>query len=131
MFRSARQAGVFWSVPVLSVAGGLAYFVAAWASGDPWLGAILLAIMVVFAGAALVASRYSETVRGLMERRDERIVSIDAQAVAVTGQVLIVAVVAGGFIELARGHSGAPYTWLGALAGVTYVGAIVFARLRR
>lgn len=131
MFRSVRQTAAFWSVPVLSVVAGLVFFVAAGISGSPGLGGVLLALMVGFAVAVIIASRYSETVRGLMERRDERMASIDAQATAVTGQVLILAVVAGAVVELARGHSGAPYTWLAAIAGLTYVGAVVFARLRR
>jgi uncharacterized membrane protein len=121
---------VFWSVPVLSVAAGLVFLLAAWGSGQPWLGVGLLAIMAAFAVAVLVASRYSETVRGLMGRRDERMVSIDIQASAMTGHVLILAIVAGAVVELARGASGAPYTWLGAIAGLAYVGSIVFARLR-
>jgi hypothetical protein len=33
-------------------------------------------------------------------------------------------------IELARGHSGAPYTWLGAIAGLAYIAAIAVVRAR-
>jgi len=33
-------------------------------------------------------------------------------------------------IELAHGHSGAPYSWLGAIGGLAYTAAIVVLRIR-
>jgi hypothetical protein len=33
-------------------------------------------------------------------------------------------------ISVANGHDGAPYSWLGAIAGRRYVGSIVWLRLR-
>jgi hypothetical protein len=33
-------------------------------------------------------------------------------------------------IDLARGHSGAPYSWLGAIGGLAYTAAIVVLRIR-
>jgi hypothetical protein len=33
-------------------------------------------------------------------------------------------------VEVARGHSGTPYTWLGALAGLTYILAVAYLRWR-
>jgi len=44
--------------------------------------------------------------------------------------VTITAIIVAFAVEVARGHSGAPYTWLGALAGITYLVAIVALRLR-
>jgi presenilin-like A22 family membrane protease len=35
------------------------------------------------------------------------------------------------FVELGRGHSGAPYTWLGAIAGGVYIVAVVVQRVRQ
>ena len=34
-------------------------------------------------------------------------------------------------VQLARGHSGNPYSWLGAIVGIAYLAAIVVLRLRR
>jgi hypothetical protein len=31
---------------------------------------------------------------------------------------------------MARGHSGAPYDWLGAIAGVAYLVAVIWRRVR-
>jgi len=43
----------------------------------------------------------------------------------------LVSVIIGAFVvELARGHDGNPYGWLGAVGGVTYLVAIVVLRLR-
>jgi hypothetical protein len=40
-------------------------------------------------------------------------------------------VIIGAFVvELARGHDGSPYAWLGAVGGISYLVAIVVLRLR-
>jgi hypothetical protein len=44
--------------------------------------------------------------------------------------VVILAVIAGFVVELARGHNGDPYTWLGAIGGLSYLAAVIFMRLR-
>jgi hypothetical protein len=110
---------------------GLVYLVAASVSGHPGLGAVMLAVMVAFSAAVVLASRRSETIRGLLDRRDERIVGIDLRATAATGLALILAVLAGAVVELARGHSGAPYTWLAAVGGLVYLGAVLVLRARQ
>jgi hypothetical protein len=130
MSRSDGNRMAHWSVPALGVAGGIAYLVAAWISGKPGLGLALLAIMVAFSAAVVILGRRSETVRGLLDRRDERIVNIDLRATAASGTAVILAVVVGAVVELGRGHSGAPYTWLAAVAGLVYLGAVVVQRIR-
>jgi hypothetical protein len=131
MSKSSRARLTFWLTPTLGVVIGAAFLAAAWASGQRWLGVALLALMMVFSGAVVAASWRSETVRGLLDRRDEWIVSIDLRATAAAGLALTVAVIIGGFVELARGHSGAPFTWLAAVAAATYVIIVVVERLRR
>jgi hypothetical protein len=69
-------------------------------------------------------------VRGLLDRRDERIVTIDLRATAASGLAVILAVIVGAVVELARGHSGVPYVWLAAIGGVVYLAAIVVQRIR-
>lgn len=130
MSKNSRARLVFWATPAVSVLAGVVYLVAAWHSGHRALGFGLLAIMVAFGAAIVLASRRSETVRGLLDRRDERFTSIDLRATAVSGLVLSLAVLAGGVTELARGHSGSPYTWLAAVGGLAYVAAVVVQRLR-
>jgi hypothetical protein len=127
---SSRSRATFWVTPAVAVILGAAYVVAAGLNGQIWLGVGLFGLMVVFAAALVLSSRWSETVRGLLDRRDERLVRIDLQATALTGTVLIVAVIAGALVEIAHGRSGAPYSWLGALAGLTYLASVVLLRLR-
>ena len=66
---------------------------AGWLGGQLASGVIGLAIMVAF-GLFVVAAGRSETVRGLRgDGRDERFAQIDLRATAVTGLVLITAVI--------------------------------------
>lgn len=130
MSRSGKRSAVFWATPAVAVLGGIAYLVAAWVSGRPGLGAVLLGIMLAFAVVILLASRRSETVRGILDRRDERITRIDLVATAAAGTAVILAVIVGAIAELARGHSGTPYIWLAAIGGVVYLGSVAVLRLR-
>ncbi len=119
-----------WLTPAVSLALGLIVFAAQWIGGDPGSGLVSLAIMAGFGLLVLLGGR-SETVRGLRgDGRDERFRQIDIRATAFAGLVMIVAVIVAGVIELARGHSGSPFTWLGAIAGLAYLLAIIVQRLR-
>jgi hypothetical protein len=62
--------------------------------------------------------------------RDERFRKIDIHATAIAGLTVLVATIIGAIVELARGRSGAPYSWLAAIGGVAYVAAIVVFRIR-
>ncbi len=119
-----------WVTPAVGLIIGIAYLGAGWAGGHPVFGLVGFGIMAVFSLGLLLVARRSETVRGLLDRRDERIAAIDLQATAVAGGVLIVAIIAAFVVEIARGQDGAPYYWLGAVAGVTYVLAVLLLRLR-
>jgi hypothetical protein len=90
----------------------------------------MLGVMVVFSVVVLLLAKSSETVAGLLDRRDERISTIDLRATALTGLVLILGVLGGFAWEIAHGRSGSPYLGLGALAGVTYLGAVVVLRVQ-
>lgn len=119
-----------WFVPLLSVALGIVVFAAQWVGGDPGSGLVSLAIMTGFGALILLGGR-SETIRGLRgDGRDERFRKIDIHATALAGLAVITAIIVAFVIELARGHSGAPYGWLGGIGGLTYVVAIIVFRIR-
>jgi hypothetical protein len=119
-----------WWVPLLSVALGIIVFVAQWIGGDPGGGLVSLGIMTAFGALVLLGGR-SETIRGLRgDGRDERFRQIDIHATALAGLAVILAVIIAFIVELARGHDGSPYTWLGAIGGLTYIAAIVVFRMR-
>jgi hypothetical protein len=119
-----------WVVPLFAVAFGLVMFVAQWIGGNPGSGLGSLAIMAAFGAVVLFGGR-SETIRGLRgDGRDERFRQIDIHATAIAGLVVITAILVAFSVELARGHDGSPYAWLGAIAGLAYLAAIVVFRLR-
>jgi multisubunit Na+/H+ antiporter MnhB subunit len=119
-----------WFLPLFCAGMGAVTLAAAWAGGQPGVGVISLAIMAGFGLLILLAGR-SETVRGLRgDGRDERFAQIDLRATAATGLVLIVVLIVSWLTEIARGHSGSPYDWMGAIGGLTYLLAVAFFRWR-
>jgi len=109
---------------------GVVYLVALSIAGQPVWGVLALAIMVAFSGALLLARRRSETVKGLLDRRDERISAIDLRATAITALALIAVILIAFVVQIARGQSGWPYSMLGFVGGVTYIAAVIVLRVR-
>ncbi|MPZ97112.1 MAG: hypothetical protein GEU96_19920 [Propionibacteriales bacterium] len=83
-----------WATPAVALVIGLAYLVAGWLGDNLSFGLGGLAIMVGFAAVLLLTSRRSETVAGLLDRRDERINAIDLRPTNVAGLTYIAAIVA-------------------------------------
>jgi len=119
-----------WFLPLFCVALGLVIFGAQWVGGNAGSGLVSLGIMSAFGALVLFGGR-SETIRGLRgDGRDERFKMIDIHATAISARAVIVAIIIAVVIELARGHEGSPFTWLGAIAGLAYLAAIVVFRAR-
>jgi peptidoglycan biosynthesis protein MviN/MurJ (putative lipid II flippase) len=121
----------YLATPILATAMGVVYLVALSIAGDPVYGVLALAVMVAFSGALLLARRRSETVKGLLDHRDERISSIDLRATAFTALAMIAVVLVAFVVQIARGQSGWPYSMIGFVGGVSYVGAVIYLRIRR
>jgi hypothetical protein len=119
-----------WLVPSFAIALGIIVFAAQWIGGDPGSGLVSLAIIAAFGALILLGGR-SETIRGLRgDGRDERFREIDIHATALAGLAVIAAIIIAFVVELAHGHDGSPFGWLGAIAGLTYLVAIVVLRIR-
>jgi hypothetical protein len=119
-----------WFLPAFAVALGVVMFVAELVGGSLSGALGTLGVMVAFASLVLLGGR-SETVRGLRgDGRDERFRQLDIHATAFAGLAVIVAVIVAFLVEVARGHDGQPYTWLGAVGGIAYIAAVVALRLR-
>ncbi len=119
-----------WFLPLFSVALGIVMLAAMWIGGNPSTGLQSLAIMTAF-GAVILFGGRSETVRGLRgDGRDERFRQIDIHATALAGIVVLTTIIVAFIVEVARGHDGAPYSWLGAIGGLSYLLAVVALRLR-
>jgi len=119
-----------WFLPLFCLALGLVVFVASWLGGQLRAGVVSLAIMAGFGLVLLLLTGHSETLRGLTTNRDERFVQIDLKATALAGLALIIAVIVAWLVQVAQGHSGSPYAWLAAVAGVAYLLAVAFFRWR-
>jgi hypothetical protein len=119
-----------WFLPLFSVALGVVVFVAQWIGGSPRSGLVSFAILAGFGALILLGGR-SETIRGLRgDGSDERFRRIDIAATAIAGIAVITAIIVAFVVELARGHDGSPYAWLGAIGGLAYLLAVVVLRLR-
>ncbi|HVU77281.1 MAG TPA: hypothetical protein VHC67_06845 [Gaiellaceae bacterium] len=119
-----------WFLPLFSIALGGVFLAVQWIGGDPGSGLASLAIMSAL-GVVFLAGGRSETIRGLRgDGRDERFCQLDLRATAFAGVAAIVAIIVGFMVDVSTGGNGAPYDWLGAIAGVAYVGAIVYQRVR-
>ena len=119
-----------WFMLALCVALGGVVLLASWLGGSLASGLIGLAVLTGF-GLFMSLASGSETIRGLRgDGRDERFALMDLRATAIVGQVLIIAVIVGFLVEIARGHNGNPYGWLGALGGLSYALAVAYFRWR-
>ena len=119
-----------WFLPLFAVALGVIMLAAQWIGGHPESGLGSLGIMAAFAALVLLGGP-SETIRGLRgDGRDERFRQIDVHATALAGLAVITAIIVAFLVELARGHSGNPYSWLAAIAGISYLAAIIVLRIR-
>jgi len=119
-----------WFMLAFSIALGGVVLLASWLGGSLASGLIGLAVLTGF-GLFISLASGSETIRGLRgDGRDERFALMDLRATAIAGQVVIIAVIVGFLVEIARGHNGNPYGWLGALAGLSYALAVAYFRWR-
>lgn len=119
-----------WTVPAFSVAMGLVLLGAGILGHHVGDGLFGLGVMTAL-GAVFAFGGRSETIRGLRgDGRDERFHAMDARATLASGSVLLVAVLVAYVVSVASGDSGEPYSWLGAVAGVTYLASIAWLRIR-
>jgi hypothetical protein len=119
-----------WFLPCICLGIGALVLAVSWAGGDPSGGVYGLAVMAGFGLVLFLFGGRSETVRGLTTGRDERFAQIDLRATAFTGVVVVTAVIVAWLVEIGRGQSGQPYTWLGVLGGLAYLLAVAFFRWR-
>jgi hypothetical protein len=119
-----------WFLPLFALFLGGLMFAAQAIGGHPGAGLVSFGVLALTGGLVLFGGR-SETIRGLRgDMRDERFQRIDIHATAFAGTVVITAIIVAFLVEVARGHNGNPYTWLGAVAGLSYLAAVITMRVR-
>ena len=127
---SRRVLATRWFMPAFSIFLGLAIGGAQWKGGDLQTGLTSLALFVAIA-ALLVFGGRSETIRAFRgDGRDERWAHIDLAATALSGLVLVTAIIVACVWEWAHGRDGTPFVQLGALGGVSYLVALGILRAR-
>jgi hypothetical protein len=119
-----------WFQPALAIALGALLLVVAAIGGHPSEGTAGFAVMVGFAIFLLAAGR-SDSLRALRgDGRDERFELIRLRAATFAARLVLLAVVVGFLVEIGRGNSGAPYTWLSALGGASFLAATLYLHRR-
>ena len=118
------------TTPLLAVAIGVAYLVGGILGDNLVFGVAGFAIMAVVAAGLWLLRGRSETVKGLLDHRDERINVMELRATAFAGVVLIVVAIGAFVVEVARGRDGSPYSLLGAVGGLAYITALCAQRVR-
>jgi len=130
MQTTSRANRYYWGTVALGVGIGIVYLIGFLVGGKPLLGVAALGIMLAFSAGLAVVGRYSETVRGLLNHRDERFSAIDLRATALTALAMIIAILVGFVVSVAHGGSGWPYDMIGFVGGVTYLAAVGYLRVR-
>jgi hypothetical protein len=130
MRTEARTPRVYWTTPILGLVIGIIYLISFSIGGRPLDGAIALGVMVVFSVILALVGFRSETVRGLLDHRDERITAIDLRATAAAALAMIVAVLIGFVIQVAQGRNADAYEVIGVVGGLAYVAAVGYFRIR-
>ena len=127
---SCRVFTTRWFLPAFTVVLGLGLGGAQWIGGDRQTGLTSFAFFIVIAALLLFGGR-SETIRMIRgDGRDERWARIDLAATALSGLVVITAIIAACGWEWAHGRDGTPFVQLGAIAGLAYVVALLVLRAR-
>jgi hypothetical protein len=126
----AKTPRVYWATPILGLVIGIIYLIGFSVGGRPLDGAIALGVMVVFSVIIALVGFRSETVRGLLDHRDERITAIDLRATAAAALAMCIAVLIGFVIQVAEGHDANAYEVIGVVGGLAYVAAVVYFRIR-
>ncbi|MEV0373151.1 hypothetical protein AB0I10_25570 [Streptomyces sp. NPDC050636] len=124
--RNSGRAMTRWAVLGLTVVGGVVMGVVMAVRGETAL-AIALPLIIIGYGLTVTLSAGRSDVAAQLSghEEDERRGVINMRAGAMTGNVLMLALVCGTFYELVRGEFGGTFTWLSAVGGITYVASSV------
>jgi hypothetical protein len=123
--------GAKWGVPAFALLLGVLLFVASAFGGQPLVGIGMFAVMAIYSLILVAFGGRSETVGVLRGQPvDERWAGFSLVATAVAG-IAAILVTLGGFIwQIAHGESGSDFALVAAAAGLGYLVALVWLRMR-
>jgi hypothetical protein len=120
-----------WGMPIFSLVMGLLLFAASALGGQALIGLGMFAVMVTFSAFLLIFSGRSETVAILNNQPiDERLNAINLSATAVAGFVAVTAALIGFLWSIAQGRDGYEFASVAISAGLAYLAALLWFRLR-
>lgn len=110
----------------ISLILGAVLFAVSLSDGQLWTGILFLLPTWGFAAFLYWGSRISDTVALISDDvQDERNVLIHQKAALFTLNILATIIVAAFVIDIIRGGTGSPYSWLAAAAAVIYLSLLV------
>jgi len=130
MQTTSRTSRKYLATPIFGVLMGVVYLVALSVAGSPVYGVLAFGVMVAFSAALLLARRRSETVRGLLDHRDERISAIDLRATAITALAMIAVVLVAFVVQIARWAERLAVQHARLRRRRGYVAAVIYLRIR-
>ena len=121
-----------WIVPLIMLVGGGAITLGSAVGGDSAgdIGALAAITVVASVGYVLIGSTDTDFGTLMASSPDERQATLNVQAAALAGGVMVVVIIVGAVVELAFGHTGQPWVLLGAGYGVAYLAALALLRRR-
>ena len=123
--------GARWGMPAFGLVMGAVLFAASALGGQPGLGLGMFAVMAIYSGVLVAFGGRSETVGVLRgQPADERLAGFSVAATAVAGLAAILVALAGFLWQIAHGQSGSDFALVAAVAGIAYLGALVWFRWR-
>jgi hypothetical protein len=109
------------AVPVVLVLAGIVYGVICFVRGSYWLGIGLFVFMAAVAAAIVFFGRRSEIVAMLTDDvHEERNVHLHSRAGLYTANIMALALIIGGIVDIVRGGNGWPWFPLILLLSVSY-----------
>lgn len=118
-------------LPVWQMSLGVVISAAIAIGGNLTVALINLGIFVAFSALFYFGAAGNETIGGLAApRRDERWAMINQRAMAFAGTVLVLALIGGWVIELAKGNDGSPYSEVFVGGTIAYFAAALWLRFR-
>jgi uncharacterized membrane protein len=116
-----------WVVPAFCVLAAAAYAGVFLATGKVASAAWSAGIMLAYGAILVIFSRRSEFAAILRDDgRDERRAAINMRASAVTLQVIAVLAIVMAFVRLGEGHDPGDWGTICAVAGLSYLGSVLF-----
>ena len=120
-----------WWAPLYSLGLGAIVFAAFAIGGNAGEGLFGFAVTAGLGLVFLIGGVRSETLAGLGgPGRDERWAFIDMRATALSGLVVLLAILVAWLYEIADGRDGSPYGQLAAIGGIAYIVGVVIGRRR-